>query len=60
MQDDVARLLEARFGPESDPIDVAQFTRTALDQEKASIQAFDSEWSAIPDDRKAALATECR
>lgn len=57
---DVPRLLDAHFGPESDAVNVAHFSRTAIEEEKNCIRAFEFKWSGIPDDRKAALATECR
>lgn len=60
MNTGIPKLLEAHFGPESDLINVADFVKTALEEQSTCIQDLERQWSAVSDDRRALLANECR
>jgi len=54
------KLLESHFGPDSEPIQVMKTMQAISGQSKASVLQLEQQWSAISEDRKMALVSECR
>jgi hypothetical protein len=50
---------ESHIGPPSDLINIADFIQEASDLESTSVAVKDR-WNNLSEDRKTAIATECR